>query len=377
MVLQHLKIYNLRCYDQAEVDLDSKFNVIIGLNGQGKTSLLESIGLLSFFKSFRGAKNNEILRLNQNEGRVSGKVSHEGLEFEIDVKVWPHRKQASFNGKSCKYLSEYVGKLSAVSFAPSDIEIIRGAPENRRGWLDRLAQIFSPTHVDDVSNYQKNLDQRNKLLREYASGRISQLGSEFDIWTEQLAFFGSKITANRIYAARQSVSEIERHYERISNEKIPVILQYFREGFSEEESGQLDVSHDTFSTSEDYHSSLKNKLEVVLQKDRILGSTSVGPHRDDLEVFMAGNLAKAFGSQGEVRSLMLAMRLAEVEKHKEVKGYSPLLLIDDFSSELDAKRRKFLLEYLTDSGSQVFLTTTEEVRLGKIFQVNEGRIVVQ
>ncbi|MBI2605580.1 MAG: DNA replication/repair protein RecF [Deltaproteobacteria bacterium] len=373
MVLERIKIRSLRCYDQADIEVDPKFNAIVGLNGQGKTSLLEAIGLLAFFRSFRAAKNQEILRLESEEGRVSGTVFHEDLRYELSVKVWPHRKQASFNGKNCKLLSNYVGKLSAVSFSPVDLEIIRGAPENRRNWVDRIAQIYFSEHVDLTSEYQKVLRHRNRLLKEAIENR-GRLNDDFELWTDQLCDLGAKIIANRVDAANQITPSIRAHYETLSKKKTHIIIKYLGADFGKEQSGQNSPAQGTFWITEQVREMLKAGLRKTLQRDMILGTTSMGPHRDDLELRMSGSPVKAFGSQGEVRSLVLAMRLAEVEKQKETKGYSPLLLIDDFSSELDANRRKFLLDYLIDSGSQVFLTTTEETRLGKVFAVKEGRI---
>lgn len=374
MRLEQLRIHNLRCYDEASIDFDPKFNVVVGLNGQGKTSLLEAVGLLAFFKSFRGAKNAEMLRVGAEEGRIHGQVRHENITFDLDVKLWAHRKQALFNGKSCRLLSEIVGKLSAVSFAPTDLEIVRGSPENRRNWIDRLTQVLTPTHVDDVAAYQKTLDQRNRLLKEFAAGRTPRLSETFEVWTEQLTELGGRIAFNRICASRECKAQIAAHYRRISGKEISLNLQYFREGSDELAGGQEARSNDTFYSPDDLQTSLKKMLDEALPKDKVLGTTTVGPHRDDLEILMAGQPAKAFGSQGEVRSLVLAMRLAEVEKHREVKGISPLLLIDDFSSELDHERRGFLLDWLVGGDSQVFLTTTEPIRMGKVFTVTEGKI---
>ncbi len=373
MVLERLKIRNLRCYDQADIEVDPKFNAIIGLNGQGKTSLLEAIGLLAFFRSFRAAKNQEILRLESEEGRVSGTVCHKHLRYELSVKVWPHRKQALFNQKHCTLLSDYAGKLSAVSFSPADLEIIRGGPENRRSWADRIAQVFFPEHVDLVSDYQKVLHHRNRLLKEAAENQ-GRLKDDFELWTEQLCDLGAKIIANRADAIDQITPSICAHYETLSNRKTHIIINYLWACFDKEQSRQNSPAHGTFWIAAQAREALKKGLQKTLQRDLLLGTTLMGPHRDDLDLQMNGKPAKALGSQGEVRSLVLAMRLAEVEKQKETKGYSPLLLIDDFSSELDENRRKFLLDYLTDSGSQVFLTTTEETRIGKVFAVKEGRI---
>lgn len=369
MLFEQVRLYNFRCYSELEIEPDPRFNVVIGLNGQGKTSLLEAIGLLSFLRSFRHAKNAEMLRLNESEGIATGMLQHNGLRVQLAVKLWPHRKQATINGKTCKYLSEYVGKISAVSFSPTDLEIIRGSPENRRVWVDKLAQIFDPTHADTVSRYQKILDQRNKQLRMVSDGKIPRLPADFEIWTDELAAYGARIIHNRIHSVDKTVDKIAKYYREISHEEVEIKVGYFSEIFEKVPYGQVHGSSLEILTQV-----LKERLVAAQPKDLILGNTTIGPHRDDLELKMGGNLIRAFGSQGEVRSLILAMRLTEVEIYKEVQGLSPILLIDDFSSELDSRRRKFLLDYLADSESQIFLSTTEELRLGKTFLVKEGQI---
>lgn len=364
MRIEQVRLYNFRCYHDVEITPDQRFNVIYGLNGQGKTSLLEAIGLLTFLRSFRGAKNSEMLRSGQSEGLVSGLVSSGDLQFRLAVKLWPSRKQATFNGKSCRYLSEYVGKISSVSFSPTDLEIIRGSPENRRAWVDKLAQIFDPAHADAVARYQKILEHRNRQLKAVSEGKASHLPADFETWTEELILWGSKIVHNRIHSVEKTGDKIEKYYSQIAGENVDINIEYQSEILSKISHGQA-----TPYSLELVGQALRLGLQNSLPKEQILGTTVVGPHRDDLEITMSGHPVRSFGSQGEVRSLVLAMRLTEVETSKAVQGVSPILLIDDFSSELDARRRKFLLDYLCDSDSQVFLSTTEELRLGKEFLV--------
>lgn len=369
MVLDHLKLRNVRCYEYAEFLPDPRFNVIVGLNGQGKTSILEAIGLLAFLKSFRNAKNVETIRFGQPEGKVAGGVSHGDLSFGLDVTIWPNRKQGTVNGKPSRYLSEYVTRLSAVSFSPADLEIIRSAPENRRAWIDRVAQIFFPEHVDALARYQKILVHRNRQLKAWSEGRSEMPPADFEIWTGELCDWGSKIIHRRVHTVDKIVDRIADYYHEISREKQTLTIEYFS-GFMEE----LPCGQESLSSLEIVTQALRKSIDSSLRKELALGTTMVGPHRDDLNIKMGGNAVRAFGSQGEVRSLVLAMRLLEADLHREVRGLDPILLIDDFSSELDARRRKYLLDYLTGSGSQVFLTTTEEIGLGKRFQVTEGKI---
>jgi len=385
MVLDHIKLCNVRCYEQAELHPDPRFNVIVGLNGQGKTSILEAIGLLASLRSFRNAKNVETIRVGQPEGKVAGGVRHGELNFGLDVTIWPSRKQGTVNGKTCKYLSEYVTRLSAVSFSPSDLEIIRGGPENRRAWIDRVTQIFYPEHVDAMARFQKILVHRNRQLKALSEGRIDAAGrsplpasfifekppADFEVWTEELCDWGSKIIHKRIHTVDKIVEKIAQYYREISRENQAITIEYLSGIFEKLPCGQQSPS-----SLEIVAQALRNSVTSSLRKELALGTTMVGPHRDDLDIKMGGNTVRAFGSQGEVRSLVLAMRLLEADLYREVRGLNPILLIDDFSSELDARRRKYLLDYLMTSGSQIFLTTTEEIDLGKKFYVTEGKISV-
>ena len=369
MILEHLRLYNFRCYDNAEFRPDPRINVIIGLNGQGKTSILEAIGLIAFLRSFRNAKNSELIKFDETESSITAMVRNRDLTAQLAVKIWSNRKQATFNGKSCRYLSEYVGKISAVSFSPTDLEIIRGSPENRRVWCDKVSQTFNPGHTDVAVRYQKILDQRNKMLKMVADGRSSSLPADFDVWTEELCSWGARMIHNRIHSVDKSVDRIGKYYREISHENTEINVRYISDIFDEVPYGQQSqVSLEVMAQL------LRKKLDASSVKEKILGTTTVGPHRDDLELTMGGRLARAFASQGEVRSLVLAMRLTEVEIYKTFQGLNPILLIDDFSSELDARRRKFLLDYLAENDSQVFLSTTEELQIGKTFVVSEGKI---
>lgn len=367
MRLSKITLFQFRNYEHLEIDFNEHLNVIRGYNGQGKTNLLEAISLLSSYRSFRNAKNNELIFKNENkdQARIFGEVVKDGYIFTLEVNIWPHRKQALVNHKHCRFLSEYLGKLNSVSFTPADIEIVRGEPKHRRGWIDKIAQVYEPTHFDETHDYQKVLDQRNKLLKNALKSRSRPDEVQLQLWTEQLAQHGVKIIQNRISAARLIQPKIEYFLERISNAKTPVFIEYFYSFEDEGISRQISEINDKF---------LLLKHEESKSKDLVLGTTTVGPHRDDLGFKMGRFQARSFGSQGEVRSLVLAMRLAEVEVYLEKTGDHPLLLIDDFSSELDQKRREFLLDYLNVSPCQVFLTTTENIQRGKVFEVNSGRI---
>ena len=371
MILESAKLLNFRCYESVELFFDSRFNTIIGKNGQGKTSILEAIYLLSTLKSFRLARNPELIRNHGDAAAIIGVTSHEGLKNTLQVRINQRLKHSTINGKSCKLLSEYMGKLSAVTFSPSDLEIIRGVPEFRRTWVDRIATIFDPQHIDFCSRYTKVLNHRNKELKKLAQGQIYQLPDDFEVWTAELVRLGAQVIHNRIGAVDKLRPAMNQFYRLISGTDDFLDVQYASDAFEGFDAGQQRAfSLDLLSQF------LTKELNQLAARERAYGSTLVGPHRDDLKMMFNGNLLKAYGSQGEVRSTVLAMRLAEVQSHREVSGIDPLLLIDDFSSELDSQRREFLLNYLCNIQSQIFLSTTEDLTMGKVFNVHAGKVTV-
>jgi DNA replication and repair protein RecF len=374
MFIKNLKLLNFRCYEEESINFDPKFNIFVGLNAQGKTSLIEAIGLLSFFKSFRNSKNIEIIKKGTQAAFVKAKVNNNNLDYDLTVKIIGNKKQAFINEKHCKLLSEYIGKILAVSFSPADLEIIKGAPEYRRIWIDRIAQTINKKHIDVIQKYNHVLDHRNKILKLFAQDKIKNLPEDFEIWTNQLIELGSKIIINRVNAVKQINPNVEEHYCKISNKKNIINLDYFCSIF-EQESGQNQNKKDIIFELDNIKKIMEDSLKNCLKKDCILGSTSIGPHRDDLILSINFNEFKSFASQGEIRSMVLAMRLSESDEIKRNFNLDPIMLIDDFSSELDIKRRELLLNFLEKNNSQVFITTTEEINHKKIFYIENGRVL--
>lgn len=373
MFLESIRLYQFRCFGELLLEPKRDFNVVSGLNGQGKTSILEAVGLLGSLKSFRHAKNQELIQFGQAEALVTGSVRNGELSGRASVQITSTRKHATFNGKSCKYLSEYLGKLSVVSFSPADLEIAKGSPEFRRAWVDKFASIYFPEHSDLCARYGKVLENRNRILKQLSLGHISAPPDDFDVWSEELARLGAEVIHNRVHTVDNSVEKIGQYYSEIAGQNTSVSIRYFSKNFDQTDSFPGGQERQYFI--ELVGQTLRKLFVENFRKDSVLGLTSVGPHRDDLEFLLGGNDIRAFGSQGEVRSFVLALRLAEVEAFESMRGLNPVLLIDDFSSELDSKRRDYLLEYLNSRESQVFLSTTELLDLGKTFLVSKGRIV--
>ena len=369
MHLRNLRLVDFRCYGSLELSFDPGINYVYGCNGQGKTSLVEAVCLLSTMRSFRGAKNAELIRWGVEAGaHIEGTLAHGQITTEISLAVAPGSKVARINGKACRLLSEFFGRFPVVAFSPSDIEIIRGGPEERRAWTDRLSTIVDVSHADRASRYHRALIQKNRLLKEFAQGQ-KPLGEEFHVWNEQLLELGAQIIHSRMLACREFEPVVTQYYQRISGGSARVGIQYESTALSEQETGQGDVpSVDSISQF------LKEKQEDMLRKECLLGTSLVGPHRDDIKLSLQNKSLRNFGSQGEVRTAVMAMRLSEGDVLARVRQAPPILVIDDLSSELDAQRRGFLVDYLNSTPSQVFLTTTEEHGFGKKYLVIDGKV---
>jgi DNA replication and repair protein RecF len=368
MRIEKIHLWNFRCYNEIEAEFSRGFNVITGLNGQGKTSILEAVYLLSSLKSFRASKNAELIRWHEDLAQIKGQVSHNEINTELSLRIFPRQKSALVNGKRCQYLTEYVGKMRSVAFSPNDLEIIKGAPELRRNWMDRATALLFLDHTELSVRYGKILQQRNRCLADFVAGR-GRLGSDFEIWTDQLVVVGAQIINNRIVALREIEPYVNRAYGTISGGTKRIKLDY-----KSQMSDGLGTGQVCLGSVESISQILKEKQEDLLSKESILGVTLFGPHKDDMEFTLDNQSIRSFGSQGEVRSAALSLRMTEIELHKSVVHVEPILLVDDFSSELDEKRRNLLMEYLYQSGSQVFISTTEKINIGNTIEIFEGRI---
>lgn len=363
MILNSLKLYHFRCHSHLELKFDPTLNIISGLNGEGKTSILEAIGMLSHFKSFRMAKTSELVQKGQSEASISGKAFNPKIgTFDISIQFKENKKSILINHKKCDYLSQYFGKFYAVIFSPSDLEIIRGGPEMRRSWIDRAASIFFSDHVEILLRYNTLLKQRNSILRKFSTRLLKSLPSDFEIWSEQLSLYGAKIMQNRKISLNYFAPKISEFYERISNQ-----CKFFFFNYKSE------ISTDGMETPE-LAQALLERFQTLFSKESILGTTLVGPHRDDVTILVENSPIKSYASQGEVRTFVLSMRLAEVEIYQEWLKNNPVLLIDDFSSELDHKRREFLLDFISKKNLQVFITTTEKLALGLNYHLENHQL---
>ena len=403
MKLEKLRVRNFRNWSSGEFNPSEGLNFIFGSNGQGKTSLLEAVGLLSSLKSFRTHRLEELIQRGSDEAEIEALLVRSNqlspgessdYRWECRVKVVLQRdsstgrcrKVAFINGKPYKsamgYLSQRYGEVGlgfhSVVFNPSDHDLVRGEPAYRRAVIDRIVAAENLDHLQNVQRFQKVLDQRNALFKSESPIDFRVL----DGFTEPLVELGSRVTQAR-WAWFESASELIRSVAKtIAPSQQDVGVSYSskwapHDGKKISNFNELAIRHFTGQCKTPSLELFKHTFAENLAQYRALElrnrTTLVGPHRDDWHFTLGEQSLQAHGSQGEVRSALLAFKIAEVNRFQLNCGHAPLFLLDDFSSELDEQRRNFLLGFLESSQLQVFVTTTDQsVSAGKRFEVSEG-----
>ena len=340
-------------------------NIICGSNAQGKTNLLESIWLFTGGHSFRGSRDAELVRvegkgLSQETASLSMTFFAAGREQTARLKIAAGRRSALLNGISKRSASSLVGTFCAVVFSPEHLSLVKDGPRERRLFLDSAICQVRPSYAGLLSQYNRALQQRNTLLKDIARHR--ELLDTLEIWDERLAGFGEAVMDERLRYVRTLRPTAAEIYQGISQQRETLELSY-----------SMTVS----SGSEEKKRSMLEVLSARRDMDLAMGATSSGPHRDDLKLTINGTDARSFGSQGQQRSVVLALKLAEASVLESVIGEPPAVLLDDVMSELDVSRQGYLLNQL--EGRQIFITCCdpEAVRLlekGKVFRVQEGAV---
>lgn len=365
MKLAHISVQGFRNLAACRIVLNSRFNLILGDNAQGKTNLLEALAVLCELRSFRATRLEELVTFGAETARLSAFVEAGGLDYDVRLELSRGARRLRVNGKGVIRQKDYLGKLPAVVFEPDDVRLSKGGPPRRRRFLDNALFLIQPAHWDNAARYRQLLKRRNALLKER---RIRD--ESFEVYSEQLARSGAamaaarhRMTADLNRLIRQSVEQVSDRHDTVSlsyESHLPVV-----DGEPVEDEGQA----------------LLGALNSRLTHDRELGYTSVGPHVEDLAIFINGRPAAQFASQGQHRTVALALKIAEIEIVRRQRGITPLLLIDDLSSELDEGRRMRLFDYLKAQGGQVVLTATDpetpRVFSGEtpaLFSVAGGRI---
>ena len=359
MLLIEIHTSNFRNLENQRVALSPHTTVLFGQNGQGKTNFLEACYLLCTLRPLRAQKLAELVRLGtQDPALVQGRFELPGGVRTVEVEIGPQGRQARLDGKTVRDPDELFGGLATVAFTPDDLAVVKEGPDGRRRMLDRAVQNRHPSHLSDARDYLRALRSRNQLLRERAG---PELLAAFD---EPLARVGARIRQRRAEVLAELLPHAQRAFTEVARGEADLRLRPTVEDLSEQ--------------------ALRQALEDRLRRDSERGFTSVGPHADDVAIFIGDKPARLYASQGQSRAVVLAFRIGEIENLREKQGRSPLLLLDDVSSELDPERNAFLMSYLAQLSGQVVLTTTDRDLVAKstaensLFQrVSTGRIDVE
>ncbi len=369
MRIDSLVLHNFRNYLCLKLSFDNHFNLFIGANGQGKTNLIEGINFLATGKSLRTRNEEELILWGKDNCSVSAKVgySHRESSLQISLHAADRKKTYSVNGLMQKK-RDFTGKLTTVIFTPDDLAIVKGAPGIRRKFIDDEISKVSPVYENEINRYQHVLRQRNYLLKTH---RKKILGSDELIgWNEQLALLGAKIVSKRFSVIRR-LSLLSRLAQRRLTKRTESLDINYHSSFMAQDQDYTDLPLLT--------ELFLNNLSEKKEQEACLGQTLTGPHRDDFYFILNGRDARFFASQGQQRTLVLSLKIAELEFIKGETGEFPVLLFDDVFSELDEDRRNALLDVL-DSRIQIFISGTEADKLGKIkasgklFQVVGGEV---
>ena len=324
-------------------------NLILGQNGQGKTNFLELIHFLATLKSFRDAQRKEIMAWGEPECQMKARVlsgpKDDLIEKDFSV-VWNARtRKVQVNGNNQSDLVEYFRQIKSVCFCPEDLGVLHGYPIERRQFMDRLVFQCRPKHLTLVRAYQRVLKQRNTLLRQWQEQGGNE-PSELGVWTEQMVDYASQLTQSRMEFLKRLNQVLPEQYSRVCG------LDH-EDGILE---GAIQITRK--GTSDSY----REVYEEKRRQERFRGSSLWGPHLDDFVLMYGDKEARRFASTGQKKTLLLALRLCEMHLVQENFGEAPLLLMDDLSAELDAKRLATLIQFLAEDlhregGVQAFITT--------------------
>ena len=381
MYLKNLHLHSFRNYLDQRVEFNAQKTILVGNNAQGKSNLLEAVELLSTLKSHRVSRDRDLVLEGTTTSQIDGTVEKIYGTAELALTLRKQgRRTVKLNQETLRRHLDFLGVLNLVQFSSLDLELVRGAPECRRKWLDALLVQLEPIYAYILHQYYQVLRQRNALLkairqegsrqqstpstREISSNDITQL----KLWDEQLAEAGSRVTRRRARVLERLTPLAQEWHRNISGKTEVLEIQYSPNVIWSEDNPEV------------VQKAFLEKIEQRRLVEQHQGKTVVGPHRDEVELTINQTPARSYGSQGQQRTLVLALKLAELKLIEEVIGEPPLLLLDDVLAELDPNRQNQLLDTIQDR-FQTLITTThlssfdgQWLRESQIFSVEAGQI---
>ena len=341
--LQRLELLRFRNISQLALRIEAPRLLVVGRNGEGKSNLLEAVELLGSLRSHRASLDRDLIQQHQTSARLQG-ITTEGDLLQLELRRSGGR-QASRNGKLLERQQDLLGSLRCVGFSALDLELVRGEPALRRHWLDRVVLQLEPLYSELLSRYGRLLRQRSQLLRRQQGGGGSS-DALLDAFDAQMALLGTRLHRRRQRALGRLEPLAARWHERLSGGHEQLQLRY--------RSGSEPPGDDSEAA---WCQTLQEQLLRQRPDERRLGQCGVGPHRDEIALLLQGNPARRYGSAGQQRTLVLALKLAELELVQQVVGEPPVLLLDDVLAELDPGRQQLLLEAV-GQGHQCLVSAT-------------------
>lgn len=353
MYIKKIKLMNFRNYKNQEIFLDDGINLFFGDNAQGKTNILESIFVCALGKSFRAKKENELINLEEKESKIEIEYEKKDRYGKIKIEL-DEKKIIYINDIKQSKLSDLLGNLNIVMFSPDDIEILKSGPAKRRRFLNIMISQIRPKYIYSLNMYLKTLEQRNTYLRQI---KLENKNPEMlEIWDQKLADYAEEVFRYREEFIDKIKDKIDLIHKNITEEKEVIKIKYITD----------------FIDKDKYLEILKKSRSI----DVLKGYTTKGIHRDDFYIFINGKQVNIYGSQGQNRTVILSLKLSELEIIKDEIGEYPILLLDDFMSELDQKRRENFLKNIDNT--QILITCTDEFtiqeKMCKKFYVKNGNV---
>ena len=352
MFIKNLKLFNFKNHSEKSFDFSPEINCFVGNNGAGKTNILDALHYLSMAKSFLGNLDAQNILHESDFFAIEAEIQGEEKNDIIKVQLPKEGKKIiKKNDKTYERIADHIGFLPSVMISPYDANLISDGSESRRKFLDAMISQTDSDYLFALIQYQKTLQQRNALLKYFAKNRTFDLDS-LEIYNEPLTKFGTQIFEKRQRFVASILPTIQHFYEIISkgNEKVTVI---YESNLNEQNFEEI--------------------LSENLEKDRVLTYTSRGIHKDDLRFEMNGNLIKKFGSQGQQKSILIALKLAQIKRIKDITNKNPILLLDDIFDKLDDNRVSQLIELVNQQNfGQIFITDTHRERTESVVKrINE------
>lgn len=369
MHISSLNLSHFRNYSRLNTEFHPHFNWLVGKNGQGKTNLVEALYYLSCLSSFRSSQKDNLIHKGCEDATLSCSLNRAEGSYELKITLGETRRILQVNGKKPSFLRDYYGILPLLLFEPRDVYLFRGSPADRRRFINRAVFLQNPEFATILKEYDTILSHKNRLLKE---GGVFALPDQLPIWNEKLAQTGAQIMFARLQWLKAISKLVAEGYQNIAGRTEDLVFDYHSKIC-----GSIDV------TGEALAANLKSAL-VEYEKIEILRREAIiGPHRDDLIARLNGESLGQIGSQGENRSVLIAIKSSQVQLFYQKNKIPPIFILDDVASELDQNRLEALFAYLKTTEGQVFLTSTQPLAesykmgtSGRSFMVEEGHVRV-